>query len=78
MYRNCIFDLYGTLVDISTNVYIVAEKYINITLSTGETLKNVEMFCYSGKTPIGVSVSNASSTVNHVAYAAGTVVPLSD
>lgn|SRR5574344_2114888 len=62
------------LVDNSTNIYIASEKPIKIILSSGETFENMEMFAYSGKNKISVSVINTSSVENRVVYAAGNLL----
>ncbi len=58
----------------STNCYIVAEKPITIALSTGEVFTEMEIFCYSSKKPISVSIQNQSNSENRVVYASGRVV----
>lgn len=61
------------LIDLSTNFYIISEKYIDVTLNTGETFKNIEVFAYSSKVPLAVTISNAATSENLISYAAGTV-----
>ena len=58
----------------SNNCYVVAEKPITITLSTGETFVDMEIFCYSSKRPISVSIQNQTNSENRVVYASGRIV----
>ena len=57
----------------STNFYIISEKPIKITLSSGESFENMEVFAYSGKNKVSVSIANQSQSENRVMYAAGTI-----
>lgn len=62
------------IIDQSTNIYLISEKPVTITLSNGTIFEDTEQFAYSGKDKISVTISNKGSTVVRVVYAAGTII----
>lgn len=58
----------------STNIYIVSEKNIKITLSNGYEFEKMKQFAYAGESPVSVTITNETQTTNRVVYAAGKVL----
>ena len=62
------------LVKESTNIYLVADKPVDLTINTGTVLPDMEQFAYSGKHKISISVTSKHPVPVLVRYAAGNVL----
>jgi len=62
------------LITASNNVYLVADKPIDININTGTLINDLEQFAYSAKQRISISVTNKNTVPVRILYAAGNIL----